>query len=147
MKEDVMKAQSEQQGQRLQVFSMSETHCVWMKTGVVNYKTCENGFDCTSCCFDKEISGKLAQKTSAPVSWKEVMQQQHLHKECRHMLTGRVLFKLCSHNYACNNCAYDQQLYEYDQVLREKDLPAVAAVRGNRVVGFTAPLAGTCGAM
>ena len=38
------------------------------------------------------------------------------------MLTGRVLFKLCSHNYECKDCAYDQFLYEYDQLLCEEDL-------------------------
>lgn len=57
------------------------------------------------------------------------------------MLTGRVLFKLCSHNYECKNCAYDQQLYEYDQLLPEADLnlPAQAAVRAAQVHGFMAP--------
>ncbi len=57
------------------------------------------------------------------------MRQPQLHKECRHMLTGRVLFKLCSHNYNCRDCAYDQQLYEYDQFLGEEELPAHVAVQ------------------
>ena len=37
-------------------------------------------------------------------------------KECTHMLTGRVPFKLCSHNYDCKDCAYDQLLDEYDRL-------------------------------
>ena len=70
------------------------------------------------------------------------MRQPHLHKQCRHMLTGRVIFKLCSHNYECKDCAYDQQLYEYDQLLCEEDvdLPAHIAAQVNKVAGFMVPL-------
>jgi hypothetical protein len=115
-----------------------------MKAGVVICKTCENAFDCTSCDFDKGISGELAQKPTALVSWREVMRQPHLHKECRHMLTGRVLFKLCCHNYECKDCAYDQQLYEYDQLLCEEELglSAHSAVQVNRIAGFMVPVLG-----
>ncbi len=51
------------------------------------------------------------------------------------MLTGQVLFKLCSHNYECKDCAYDQLLYEYDQDLGEKDLSAHSAA--TNIVIFT----------
>jgi glycine cleavage system H lipoate-binding protein len=131
-----MKTKVEQKGQGVQVFSMSENQCIWMKAGVVNFKICENAFDCTSCAFDKGISRKSVQKPTALVSWKEVMSQPQLHKECRHMLTGRVLFKLCSHNYECKDCAYDQLLCEYDQLLGEEDLSAHAAAQVNKVAGF-----------
>jgi hypothetical protein len=122
-----MKTNGEQSGQRMRVFPMNENQCVWMKAGVVNFKTCENAFDCTSCAFDKEIGSKSAQKPTVLVGWREVMRQPELQRECRHMLTGRVLFKLCSHNYECKDCAYDQFLYEYEQLLYEEDLPAHAA--------------------
>ena len=131
-----MKTKVEQNGQGVQVFSMSENQCVWMKAGVVNFKICENAFDCTSCAFDKAISRKSVQKPTAMVSWKEVMNQPHLHKECRHMLTGRVIFKLCSHNFECKDCAYDQQLCEYDQLPDEDDLSAHAGAQVNKVAGF-----------
>ena len=137
MKGLVMKTKVEQKGQGVQVFSISQDQCVWMKAGAVNFKICENAFDCTSCAFDKEIGRKSAQKSTAPVSWKEqVMRQPHLHKECRHMLTGRVLFKLCSHNYECKDCAYDQLLYEYDQLLGAEDVSALAVAQVNTVAGF-----------
>jgi len=135
-----MKTNGGLNGQGKRVLTRSENHCVWMKAGVINFKTCENAFDCTSCAFDKEISRKPAQKPTAQVSWREAMQQPHLHKECRHMLTGRVLFKLCSHNYACKDCAYDQFLYEYDQLLVEEGLPAQAAAQVNEVAAFMVPV-------
>jgi glycine cleavage system H lipoate-binding protein len=131
-----MKPKEEQKSQGVRVFSMTENQCVWMKAGVVNYKICENAFDCTSCAFDKAISKKFDQKPTALVSWGEVMRQPHLNKECRHMLTGRVLFKLCSHNFECKDCAYDQQLYEYDQLLGEDDLSAQVAAQVRKVDGF-----------
>jgi hypothetical protein len=126
-----MKTKVEQKVQEMRIYSISENQCIWMKAGVVNFKICENAFDCTSCAFDKAISRESAQKPTAIVSWREVMNQPHLHKECRHMLTGRVLFKLCSHNYECKDCAYDQILYEYDQLLCEEDLSAHSAARVN----------------
>ncbi|MFZ0051510.1 MAG: glycine cleavage system protein H [Desulfobaccales bacterium] len=131
-----METKGGQKGQGVRVLSMNDNQCVWMKAGVVNYKICENAFDCTSCAFDKAISRKLAQKPTALVSWKEVMRQPHLHKECRHMLTGRVLFKLCSHNFECKDCAYDQQLCEYDQLPGEEDLSAPAAAHLKKIAGF-----------
>jgi glycine cleavage system H lipoate-binding protein len=131
-----MKAKGEQVSKGVQVFAMNENQCVWSKAGVVNFKICENAFDCTSCAFDKVISRKSAQKPTALVSWKEVMRQPNLHKECRHMLTGRVIFKLCSHNYECKDCAYDQQLYEYDQLLCEEDLSAHATAQVSKIAGF-----------
>jgi glycine cleavage system H lipoate-binding protein len=131
-----MKPKVEQKAPGVHVLSMSENQCIWMKAGVVNYKICENAFDCTSCAFDKAISKKSDQKPTALVSWKEVMRNPNLHKECRHMLTGRVLFKLCSHNYECKDCAYDQLMYDYDQLLSEEDLPAHVAALVNKVAGF-----------
>jgi len=132
-----MKTKGGQKGQGVRVFSMSDNQCVWMKAEVVNYKICENAFDCTSCAFDKEIGRKSAQQPTAVLSWREAMRQPHLHKECRHMLTGRVIFKLCSHNFECKDCAYDQQLCEYDQLLCEGDLSAPAAAHLKKIAGFT----------
>ncbi len=130
-----MKTKDGQRAQGVRVFSMADNQCVWAKAGVVNFKICENAFDCTSCAFDKVISSKSVQKPTALVSWKEVMRQPHLNKQCRHMLTGRVLFKLCSHDYECKDCAYDQQLYEYD-LQCEDDLSNNGAAQVNRVAGF-----------
>jgi hypothetical protein len=134
-----MKTNGEQKGQSMGGFYISENQCIWVKAGVVNFRTCENAFDCTSCTFDKEMSRKLSQATTAPVSWREVMRHQP-NKECRHMLTGRVLFKLCSHNYECKDCAYDQLLYEYEQVLCAEDRSVHSVEQVNPVADFMAPM-------
>jgi hypothetical protein len=130
-----MKTNGEQEVQGVRVFSLSKSHCVWMKAGVVNFRICDNAFDCTSCAFDKEISGQPWRQPAARVSWREVMRDPKLHKQCRHMLTGRVLFKLCSHNYECKDCAYDQMLYDYEQLLGE-EAPAAQVKRSVAVQVF-----------
>jgi hypothetical protein len=61
-------------------------------------------------------------------------------KKCLHMLTDHVPFKLCSHNYECQDCAYDQMLDDYDRMLGQEDLPIIAAASINRVAGYLAPL-------
>ncbi|MHC1744826.1 MAG: glycine cleavage system protein H [Syntrophobacteraceae bacterium] len=48
------------------------------------------------------------------------------------MLTGRVIFKLCSHDYECQNCAYDQLLYDYDKDLAVQH----SAIPVNKINGF-----------
>ena len=125
-----MRMNTEPNGPSVRFSSVQGNQCVWMKNGTVEFRTCENAFDCTSCDFDKGICRKLAQQS---ISWQDVMRQPQLHRECRHMLTGRVLFHLCSHNFECRDCAYDQQLYEYDLLLSREDQPVQTAARVNKV--------------
>jgi hypothetical protein len=132
----VMKTQVELEGQGVRDLSRNGSRCIWMKAGVVNFKTCENDFDCTSCAFDKAIGKESAQTPTALGGWKEVMRNPNLQKECRHMLTGRVLFKLCSHNYECQDCAYDQLLADYDELLGGEDLPVRPAAQVDKIAGF-----------
>ncbi len=61
------------------------------------------------------------------------------------MLTGRVPFKLCSRNFECKNCAYDQLLDDYDRLLGQEDPPILAAaqihrVPVNRIPGYLVPI-------
>ena len=36
-------------------FQVVEDECIWMKAGVVNFRVCDNAYDCNSCPFDKGI--------------------------------------------------------------------------------------------
>ncbi len=42
-------------------FTASEDQCVWMKAKVVNFKLCNNAYDCGNCAFDKALSEAWAQ--------------------------------------------------------------------------------------
>lgn len=126
-----MKRKIDDGKQRARLFSTTESQCIWMKAGVVNFKLCENAYDCTSCQFDKAMSLKVHEKPAVFVSWRQVMRDRPLpERECRHMLSGRVQYKFCTNNYQCNIC-------EFDQGLDEADLAAASApVHTSNVGGF-----------
>jgi len=113
------------------VFPMGDNQCIWMKAGVVNFKLCENAYDCPDCAFDKAMSRMAEQKPESSGSWRQTMRSKvHDERECRHMLTGRAQYHLCSNNYRCNTC-------EYDQYLDETDLAeATGAVHTSKISGF-----------
>jgi hypothetical protein len=36
--------------------TINEDQCVWMRARVVNFKLCNNTYDCADCAFDKAMS-------------------------------------------------------------------------------------------
>ncbi|RJX34220.1 MAG: glycine cleavage system protein H [Desulfarculus sp.] len=101
------------------IFDMTHQQCVWSQAGVAPPRLCHNAFDCLSCSFDKAMQRKKAygwlagglDHPSGGVWTKERWQQTPAgERYCRHMLSGRVPFKMCIHLYNCANCAYDQML-------------------------------------
>lgn len=126
-----MNTESRDNDHGVRVFSTSENQCVWMKAGVVNFKLCENGFNCMKCAFDKAMSREVVSKPTALVTWRQVKRAKpYFQRECRHMLTGRVQFKFCANNYECRTCGYDQ-------LLDEEDLSSQsAAIAVQKVAGF-----------
>ncbi len=103
-------------------FRVVENECIWMKAGVVNFKLCDNNYDCFHCAFDKGMQKTLnSRKPADPdkpfVHWSEALQNKYkgVDRPCRHALTGRVKApKICTSNYECYHCAYDQLLDEMD---------------------------------
>ena len=39
---------------RIKGFQVLENECIWMKAGVINFKTCDQAYDCNDCAFDKD---------------------------------------------------------------------------------------------
>ncbi len=37
-------------------FAINDNQCVWMRARVVNFKLCNNTYDCADCAFDKAMS-------------------------------------------------------------------------------------------
>ena len=91
------------------VFDMSSQECLWSRIGAVEPRLCQNAFDCLSCPFDR----LMQRKKRAPEGrwtkerWLKTPAQE---RYCRHMLSGRMPYKLCTHGYQCSDCAYDQML-------------------------------------
>jgi len=131
------KKKSDRSRKTVKGFNVLEDECIWMKAGVVNYRKCDNGFDCTHCAFDKGmrkamgIGENLETEQVAP-QWVTYLQKKYhgVSRPCRHALTGRVdAPKICTMNYECYHCAYDQMLDEMDLV-RELESPHYVLASG-----------------
>ena len=107
---------------RIKGFQVLENECIWMKAGVINFKTCDQAYDCNDCAFDKGMRRAMGMErkgSTAQVAphWVRHLQQQYrgAQRPCRHSLTGRVEApKICTLNYECYHCAYDQMLDDTD---------------------------------
>jgi len=118
-------------------FNVLEDECIWMKAGVVNFRRCDNSFDCSSCPFDKGmrkamgIDESLKTEQAAP-RWVEFLQKNYYgaSRPCRHALTGRIdAPKLCAMNYECYHCSFDQMLDEMD-IARDLESPQYISASG-----------------
>jgi glycine cleavage system H lipoate-binding protein len=127
LKEAHMKKQTDRKstaGQPL-IFGLANDQCVWSRAGVVKPIACINAFDCLGCAFDRKVQADFEAKAAAyptkdprPVRMRMLVNQ----RKCRHMLSGRVAYKLCGHSYDCVRCPYDQML-EDNSVLSPLGLP------------------------
>lgn len=103
-------------------FQVLENECIWMKAGVINFRICDMVYDCYNCPFNKGMvraMGKDMKKEVAQITSKwaqELKKKYHGNaRPCRHYLTGRTdAPKICTLNYECYHCAYDQMLDDVD---------------------------------
>jgi hypothetical protein len=108
-----MAEKAERTGGRPFVFSMSNDQCVWSRAGVIKETKCINAFDCLGCTLDKQVIANYEKK-------RRMTGEQMIHSprsalmmkqgKCRHMLSGRISYSLCSYGYNCVKCPYDQML-------------------------------------
>jgi glycine cleavage system H lipoate-binding protein len=104
------------------VFQVTEDECIWSEAGVVNFRLCDNAYDCNKCPFDKAMQRAMKSKSgkkesSKPLDWSEALRKRFkgASRPCRHRLTGRIEApKICTYNYECYHCPYDQMLDDQD---------------------------------
>ena len=96
--------------------------CVWMQAGVVTKKPCGINLQCSACHFDRvmhqvadenrrlKAEGRtLHGKRRKIVSWREKLKAQPpSRRPCVHHMKGRIEFRICTHEYQCSNCDFDQ---------------------------------------
>lgn len=121
-------------------FTILEHRCLWMKVGVVNYRICDNAFNCHVCAFNKamrkamNIDPAVDSKKVAP-QWVDYLIARYdgANRPCRHALTGRISApKICANNYECYHCAFDQMLDE-SELAAELQTPVCREVAGYRI--------------
>jgi glycine cleavage system H lipoate-binding protein len=117
MKEKTNKDKRSQK-KRVMGFQVIENECIWMKAGVVNFRLCDNDFDCQNCPFDVGMRKAMGMDTQAGAhtdrpSWVEHLKKKYhgASRPCRHALMGRIdAPKICTMNYECYHCPFDQML-------------------------------------
>lgn len=127
------------ESKRVHVFKVLENECIWMKAGVINFRLCDNAYDCYTCRFDRAMKKAMTStshttETTEPPAWVTALQKRYHGSErpCRHALTGRVNApKVCPMDYQCYHCPYDQMLDEMDLE------PALERPRSKKVDGFS----------
>lgn len=101
-----------------------EEQCIWMEAGIIDYKLCNNYYDCHTCSFDKAMKATADKNVLARlegieptgkkaniIPWQEKMKmRQGMDRKCRHTLSGRAPFRLCPYDYECASCQFDQAL-------------------------------------
>jgi glycine cleavage system H lipoate-binding protein len=93
-----------------------------MQAGVVAKKACQTNYECSDCHYDRimhqvaEENRRLKKEGSAPrgkrgkiVSWRRKLKAQPpSRRPCVHHMKGRIEFRICTHEYHCSNCDFDQ---------------------------------------
>lgn len=87
--------------------AQSKTPCLWMQSGVVKFKSCNNYYDCTSCKYDQGMMRQV--QKGKQISWQTAMRRKpDIHRTCRHSMTNRIAHRLCAYDYQCGHCDFDQ---------------------------------------
>lgn len=117
------------------VFSMTNDQCVWGRAGVIKPTKCINAFDCLGCSMDHQVLTKFEQKRRVegksdprPPRMLLLMNQG----KCRHMLSGRISYGLCSQGYDCVKCPFDQMIEDASYLPNLKP-PVVDATSGFQI--------------
>lgn len=108
--------------------------CIWMQSGAVSFKNCNNFYDCTNCKYDAAMQQKV-QKEKRP-GWRDLMRKRAgLARICRHSLSNRIPIRSCAYDYQCSNCDFDQYLEDTWSVRT-----AAAPIDIQDIKGFKVPM-------
>jgi glycine cleavage system H lipoate-binding protein len=108
--------------------------CIWMQAGVVNFKNCNNFYDCTTCKYDLGMAKQV--RAGKQMSWQEALRRRpDLNRLCRHSLTHRIERRQCAYDYECAHCDFDQ-FFEDVWSAKTKSMPG----EYQNVKGFDVPM-------
>ena len=108
--------------------------CIWMESGVVAFKNCNNFYDCTTCKYDLGMKRKVA--AGKAMGWQDAMRKRpSMDRICRHSLTHRIAKRVCAYDYECATCDFDQ-FFEDVWSTKTHTLP----FETHRVKGFDIPV-------
>ena len=106
-------SREKKKGTGVRGFQVAENECIWMKAGIVNFHICDMAYDCFDCKFDKAMIRAMGTRRNEAKTWAASIKEKYdgSSRPCRHVITGRIKPpKICTHNYQCHDCAFDQML-------------------------------------
>lgn len=133
---------------RLKKQSANKRHaCLWTQAGIVSHKFCNNDYECLTCRFDRDLrlvaeenrklreEGRTAKgKRGKIVFWKERLKELPLGKRpCIHNMKGRIDFRVCTNEYNCGNCEFDQYFNDQHTVHTVVKPVGVLDIEGFRI--------------
>jgi glycine cleavage system H lipoate-binding protein len=117
------------------VYSLDNDQCVWSRAGVIKPTKCINTFDCLECAMDQRVLANFEVKRNAAgkTDYRSAKMLHTMYQgKCRHMLSGRISYGLCSHGYNCVKCPFDQMIEDTSYLPNLKP-PVVDAASGFNV--------------
>lgn len=126
--------------------SAKSSHCLWMQAGIVKQKNCTIDYDCVSCKFDKimcRVSEENRRQKDAGVfptgrrgiimHWKDRLNEMPVaQRSCIHSMKGYIDFRMCTNEYHCGDCEFDQYFqdqYTVHTVLKPVDVMNVDGIQ------------------
>ncbi len=112
--------------QGLKIIPGNERKCIWMESGAVSFKLCNNQYQCDTCQFDmamanrvqklkneNDIISQLKKPAKKIDLWTEEFRNLPAgERKCRYMLMGEVSYKICPNSFRCSECSFDQMMQE-----------------------------------
>jgi glycine cleavage system H lipoate-binding protein len=89
---------------------MPNEECIWSKAGVIESCVCINAFDCLGCSVESRVRASFKDKGAEGGKSSVRASMWSMSKgKCRHMLSGRISYGLCS-SRDCTNCPVEQMI-------------------------------------
>ncbi|MGQ9619120.1 MAG: response regulator [Candidatus Aminicenantia bacterium] len=119
VREKAVKADTEQTG---------EKECIWSKMGIISYRICTTGQDCSRCEFAQnlqEAESQYQDRIGFASIKNSLLALPASGRKCRYMLSGDVEYKICPRLYQCGTCVYDQMMQDMIQDKAERALSKI----------------------
>ena len=69
------------QKQRIKAFQVVENECIYMKAGIINFRICDNAYDCQTCPFELGMRKAMGGSPSKRARQKTPAWVEHLKKQ------------------------------------------------------------------
>jgi len=109
---------------------VGEKECIWSKMGIISYRICTTGQDCSRCEFAQnlqEADSQYQDRIGFSSIKNSLLALPAQERKCRYMLSGDVEYKICPRLYQCGTCVYDQMMQDMIQDKAERALQKLKA--------------------